>query len=109
MIARVMAMRLVLVGAVAALAFFAFASTASTPTAEATATQLDCQFVPPLQDIIQDALEGPASGTVTCTFTIRGEEHTLIVGFTLDLTAFPPISIDGCTLDGEPIHVGPCP
>ncbi len=106
MLARVMTVRMVLVGAVAALALFAFASTASTPTAEAVPVQPDCTFETPLLEFIQ---QGGGSNSVTCTFTIRGEEHTLIVDFTVELTARPPISIDACELDGEAINVGPCP
>jgi len=106
MIARVRMMRLVLVGAVAALAFFAFASAASTPSAEAVPVQPACTFAIPLPELIQ---QGGGADTVTCTFTIRGVDHTLVVDFTVDLAARPPLTIDGCTLDSNPIHRGPCP
>ena len=106
MVVRVMTIRLVIVGAVAALAFFAFASTASTPTAEAVSVQPDCTFETPLLEFIQ---QGGGSNSVTCTFTIQDTPHTLFVDFTVDLTARPPLRIDGCTLDSDPIHVGPCP
>jgi len=77
----------------------------SGPTQKAEAVSLQgvhCTFAsPPLQTV------GPNS--VTCTFTLRGNDHTLVVDFTVDLSARPPLTIDGCTLDGNAIHRGPCP
>ena len=98
--------RLGLVGVIALLAFFAFATTSSTPSAEAVPVQPDCTFDIPLAEFIA---QGGGENSVTCTFSIRGEEHTLTVDFTFDLSARPPLSIDGCTLDSEPISAGPCP
>jgi hypothetical protein len=96
--------RVALLVAVAMLAAFAFLSTTSAPKAEAVAP--GCTFTPSLEELIQ---QGGGSGSVTCTFAIQGVEHVLVVDFTVDPLARPPITIDGCTLDGEALHVGPCP
>ena len=109
MFARGIRMSLVLGAVVVALAAFAFLSAGDTHTVDAVPVQPDCTFAPPLDQLIVEAMEGPASGSVTCTFSLHEEEHTLDVDFTVDLGGQPLISIDGCTLDSEAIHVGPCP
>lgn len=105
MFARGIRISLLLGAVVVALVAFAFASAGDTHTAEAVPAQVDCTFTPPLEQLIAEG----GSGNVTCDVSIRGEDHTLSVDFTIDFAARPPISIDGCTLDGEDIHVGPCP
>lgn len=95
-----------LVGVIGVLALLAFATSSSTPTAEAVPVQPNCTFTVPLGEFIA---AGGGENSVTCTFSIQGEEHTLVVDFTLNIQAHPPLSIDGCTLDSEPISVGPCP
>lgn len=110
MFVRGLKIPLILAAVVVALAAFAFVSAGDTRTADAVPIQPDCTFTPTMQELFVQALEGdPVSGNVTCTFSIHDEEHTLSVDFTVDLMGQPPISIDGCTLDSEPIHVGPCP
>ena len=94
-----------LMAAVAFVAVFAFAVGGSAPQADAAPLSVSCEFETPLADMFPDG----GSNTVTCTFDLHGTPHTLVVDFTIDLAAFPPISIDGCTLDSEPIDVGPCP
>ena len=104
MFARGIVVRLGLFVAVAALAVFAFMSVSNTQRADAAGPS--CTFATPLLQLIQ---QGGGPDTVTCTFTVHGTDHTLVVDFTLTLTARPPLTIDGCTLDGDPIHRGPCP
>ena len=105
MVARGMVIRLGLFGVVAALAVFAFMSAGHTQRADAAGPQASCTFAIPLHDLL------PAGGSdsVTCTVNVHGTTHTLVVDFTLTPTAVPPLSIDGCTLDGIAIHRGPCP
>ena len=105
MLARGTVLRLGLLAAIAALAVFAFVSGGATQKAHAVGPQASCTFATPLHDLL------PAGGSdsVTCTFNVHGTTHTVVVDFTLTPTAVPPLSIDGCTLDGSPIHVGPCP
>lgn len=105
MFAKGITVRLSLLVAIGALVVFAFALGGSTPQTEAAPVQASCEFATPLADMFPDG----GSNTVTCTFDLQGTPHTLVVDFTIDLMARPPISIDGCTLDSEPIHVGPCP
>ena len=98
-------MPLVLGAVLVALAAFAFVSAGDTHTVDAVPVQPDCTITPSFAELIADG----GSGNVTCTFSLHEEAHTLSVDFTIDLQAQPPISIDGCTLDSEAIHVGPCP
>lgn len=95
-----------LFAAVAVFAVLAFASGGATPRAHAEGVHPSCTFVTPLPQLIQ---QGGGPDSVTCTFTLHGTQHTLVVNFTVTLTAIPPVRIDGCTLDSNPIHVGPCP
>jgi hypothetical protein len=106
MLTRGIVLRLGLLAVVAALAVFAFASGGPTQKTEAAGLHPSCTFAPtPLLQVIQNG----GSDTVTCTFTIHGHDHTLVVDFTVDRTARPPLTIDGCTLDTHTIHWGPCP
>ena len=105
MLARGMVLRLGLLAAVVALAVFAFGSGGPTQKTEAAGLNPQCTFATPVWDVIHNG----GSDTVTCTFTIRGHDHTLVVDFTVDRTARPPLTIDGCTLNGNPFHRGPCP
>lgn len=105
MLSKGIAVRLSLLLAIGAIAVFAFALGGSAPQADAAPLNASCSFETPIMDMFPDG----GSNTVTCTFDLRGTPHTLEVDFTLDFAARPPISIDGCTLDSEPIHVGPCP
>ena len=106
MFAKGITVRLSLLVAIGAIGLFAFALGGSTPQADAAPLEASCTFETPLADMIT---VGGGSNTVTCTFDLHGTPHTLVVDFTIDLFAMRPISIDGCTLDSEPIHVGPCP
>jgi hypothetical protein len=92
----------------AGLALFAFSymSEGRAPSAHAAGNQPSCTFTTPIPQLIQ---QGGGSDTVTCTLTVHGTPHTLVVDFTLTLQARPPITIDGCILDGNPISIGPCP
>ncbi len=104
---RQILLRFAVVGALAVLGFLAFTTTSSTPSAEALPRlQPQCSFEIPLPVFIAD---GGGTNTVTCNFTFRGQAHTLEVDFTWDSAARPRLSIDGCTLDLQTIHVGPCP
>ena len=105
MFAKGMTVRLSLLVAIGAIGVFAFALGGSTPQVDAAPIEASCTFETPLADMFPDG----GSNTVTCTFDLRGTPHTLVVDFTIEPAARPPISIDGCTLDSEPIHVGPCP
>ena len=109
MLARGIVLRLGLLAVVAALAVFAFASGGPAQKTEAVGLHPSCTFTVPLPQLIQ---QGGGSDTLTCTFTFHGNEHTLVVDFTLTLGPPPPpvsLTIDGCTLDGNPFHRGPCP
>lgn len=97
--------RLSLLVVIGAIAVLAFALGGSTPQADAAPLNASCSFETPIGDTI---LNG-GSNTITCTFALHGEPHTLVVDFTIDRAERPPISIDGCTLDSEPLDVGPCP
>ena len=102
---RGIAVRIGVLVVLAALAVFAFMSEGHSQSAHAAGPQASCTFAIPLHDLL------PAGGSdsVTCTVNVHGTTHTLVVEFTLTPTAVPPLSIDGCTLDGNPISVGPCP
>ena len=106
MLARGIALKIGLLAAIAGLALLAFFSVSHTHRANAGGLHPSCTFATPIPQLIQ---QGGGSDSVTCTFTIHGTAHTLVVDFTLTLGARPPLSIDGCTLDGSAIHVGPCP
>lgn len=105
MYASRIAIRLSLVGAVAALAIVAFLALGQVHQ-KANAVGPSCTFTTPIPQLIQ---QGGGPDTVTCTLTVHGTTHTLVVDFTLTLQAQPPLTIDGCTLDGNAIHRGPCP
>ena len=105
MLARGMIVRFGVLAAVAALALLVFFSAGPTQKTEAVGLHPSCTFATPLLQVIQTG----GSDTVTCTFTIHGTDHTLVVDFTIDRTARPPLSIDHCTLDTNDIHIGPCP
>jgi hypothetical protein len=94
-----------LLAAISALALLAFFSVSHAQKTDAAGLHPSCTFATPLPPIV---LNG-GSDTVTCTFTLRGHDHTLVVDFTVDRTAHPPLTIDGCTLDTNVIHWGPCP
>jgi hypothetical protein len=98
--------RVAIIAALAVLAFVALNFTADAPAAEAAPVSVDCTFTPPIEDLIA---AGGGPGNVTCDFSIRGEDHTISVDYTVDFSARPPVSIDSCTLDSEPLHAGPCP
>lgn len=98
-------LRFAIVGALAVLAFLAFTTTSSTPSAEAVNLGQICTFDIPLSEFLPDG----GANTVTCVFTFRGQGHTLVVDFTWDRYARPRLSIDGCNLDSRTIHIGPCP
>jgi hypothetical protein len=91
---------------VAALALLAFAAVGPTHKADAAGLQPSCTFATPIATLVQ---QGGGADTVTCTFTIRGNAHTLVVDFTVTLGAHPPVKVDACTLDSRVIHIGPCP
>ena len=93
---------LVAIAALAVLAFFALGNVQKT---EAIPGSPVCTFATPIPQLIQ---QGGGSDTVTCTLTVRGNPHTVVVDFTLTLGP-PRITIDGCTLNGNVIHRGPCP
>jgi len=105
MFARGVMLRLGLLAVVTALAVFAFMSGGPTQKTEAAGLNPQCTFATPIPQLVQ---QGGGSDTVTCTFTLRGNAHTLVVDFTLALHPVA-ISIDGCTLDTNVIHWGPCP
>lgn len=109
MLARGIIVRLGLLAAISALALLAFFSVSHTQTAEAVHVGRVCTFAPTLPEL---RAAGGGSGTVTCTFNVHGHIHTLVVNFTLTFGPPPPpvtLTIDGCTLDGNPFHRGPCP
>ena len=93
-------MPLVLGAVLVALAAFAFVSAGDTHTVDAVPVQqVTCEFTPSPPQL--------GSNTVTCTFLLHEEAHTLSVDFTIG--GQPLIRIDGCTLDSEAFHAGPCP
>ncbi len=93
---------LVAVAALAVLAFFALGNVQKT---EAIPGSPVCTFATPIPQLID---QGGGADTVTCTLTVHGNPHTVVVDFTLSLHPVR-ISVDGCTLDGNVIHIGPCP
>ncbi len=102
---RSVLIRIATLAAVAAIALLAFTAFGSTHRASAAGNQPSCTFATPLSTILSTG----GSDTVTCTLDVAGTTHTLVVDFTVDLAAHPPITIDACTLDGNAIHTGPCP
>ena len=91
--------------AIAAIALLAFATFGPAHKADAAGNQPSCTFTTPLTTILTTG----GSDSVTCTLDVAGTTHTLTIDFTVTLTAHPPIAIDACTLDGNALHVGPCP
>ena len=91
--------------AVAAIALTAFSAFGSSHKAAAAGSQPSCTFATPLSTILATG----GSDSVTCTLDVAGTPHSLTVDFTVNLTAHPLIAINACTLDGNAIHVGPCP
>jgi hypothetical protein len=92
--------------AVAALALLAFATTSPAHKADAAGLQPACTFATPIPALVQ---AGGGSDTVTCTFDVHGTTYTFVGDFTLTLGATPPVAVTGCTLNGQPIHIGRCP
>ena len=86
--------------ALAALLFFA-ASRTTAVHAEGGISNLSCSFSTP----INPPPPVGTADTLTCTFDLRGTPHTLVVDF---VVSAPP-QITDCTLDGNAIHIGPCP
>ena len=97
--------RFSLLVAIAALAVLAFFAVGNVQKTEAIPGSPVCTFATPPLQLYQ---QGGGSDTVTCTLTVRGNPHTVVVDFTLTLGPLR-ITIDGCTLDGNVIHRGPCP
>lgn len=103
---RPLALRAAAIGAIAALAAFALfsVSTAGTARAETQGIQsLHCSVSPsPV------ALNTPE--TLTCTFTFKGTSHTFVADFAIS-SVTPPfgLQVSSCTLDGNGVHIGPCP
>lgn len=89
-------------GAILALAALLFFAASRTTAAHAEGiSNLSCSLSTPLNP-------PPAPGTtdtLTCTFDLKGVAHTLVVDF---VVSAPP-QVTDCTLDGNAIHVGPCP
>ena len=89
----------------AAIAVFAFLSMGTVSTAHAEGghgiQNLSCSVnpSPPTADTPE---------TLTCTFDFQGTTHTFVADFMLSST-MPRLSVSSCTLDGNPVHIGPCP
>ena len=101
MVYRLIAIRVGTLVAAVALAALAFGMTKTTHQAEAS-TGPACTFATPIQQLIAN---GGGADTVTCTLAVHGTTHTLVVDFTVTLGAHPPVAVNGCTLDGNAIHV----
>lgn len=101
---RARSLAIVVAAVAVATALFALAFVSGVGTGEdAEASSISrpvCEFATP----IRDSAPGSAN-SVTCTFSIHGVAHTLVVDF---IVSAPP-AITACTLDGNAIHVGPCP
>ena len=101
---RSIALRAGILAATLAVAILAF--TMTQPAHRADAAGPACSFATPIQTLIAN---GGGTDTVTCTIDVHGTTHTLIVDFTVTLGAVPPVTVNGCSLDGNAIHVGRCP
>jgi hypothetical protein len=103
---RTFALSIVGIAAAVALAAFALFSMGTTGTAHAEThgiQNLHCSVSPsPV------ALNTPE--TLTCTFNFNGTSHTFIAVFEVS-SATPPfgLQVSSCTLDGNSVHIGPCP
>jgi hypothetical protein len=91
--------------AVAALAAFAFFSMSGAPTAHAEEghgiSGLQCSASP--SPVTVNTAE-----ELTCTFSFRGTPHTFVADFTISASV-PHLNVSSCTLDGNAVHIGPCP
>jgi hypothetical protein len=91
--------------AAAAVAAFAFFSMSATSTARADEIEgiqnLHCTIAP--LPINLNTAE-----TLTCTFDFKGNSHTFVADFQISTTP-PFLKVSSCKLDGNAVHIGPCP
>jgi hypothetical protein len=91
--------------AVAALALLAFATTSPAHKADAASLPPSCTFATPIPALVQ---AGGGSDTVTCTFNVHGTTYTFVGNFTVSVQPVS-VTVTGCTLNGNDIHIGRCP
>ncbi len=91
--------------AVAAVAVFALLALGPSSTAHAEGLHgiqnLSCSVAP--SPVSLDTPE-----VLSCTFDFQGNSHTFVADFQVSATA-PHLKISSCTLDANPVHIGPCP